>query len=117
MHKEGSQGRLGGIVVKLVCSASAARGSWVRTLGTDLHIAHQAMPWVASHIQNKRKTGTDVGSRPIFPIPPNIYINEGSQIKEQLLSPMNDCHRINLPFFLPFKCFGMHYFIGLPLVI
>ena len=36
-------GRPSGIVVKFMCSASAALGLWVRIPGTDIHTAHQAM--------------------------------------------------------------------------
>ena len=35
----------GGIVIKFMCSAVAAWGSWVRIPGMDLHSAHQAMLW------------------------------------------------------------------------
>ena len=34
-----------GVVVKFVCSASAAQASQVWILGADLHISHQAMLW------------------------------------------------------------------------
>ena len=34
-----------GTVVKFVCSASAAQGSWLRIPGTDIHTVHQAMLW------------------------------------------------------------------------
>ena len=42
----------GGVVVKFVCSASAAQGSWVWIPGMDLHTAHQTHAVAASHIQN-----------------------------------------------------------------
>ena len=40
-----SEGPACGTEVKFVHSAWAARGSWVRIPGTDLHTAHQAMLW------------------------------------------------------------------------
>ena len=40
-----------GQVVKFMHSASAARGSPVQILGTDLHTAHQAMLWQVFHIE------------------------------------------------------------------
>ena len=43
-------GQLSGVVVKFTSSASAAQGSQVQILGTDLYTAHQAMLWW--HIQN-----------------------------------------------------------------
>ena len=44
-----------GIVVKFVCSASAAQGSRVQILGMDLHTTHQAMLWQMSHIQKMQE--------------------------------------------------------------
>ena len=38
-------GQASGIVVKVVCSASAAQGSQVQIPGTDPYTAHQAMLW------------------------------------------------------------------------
>ena len=38
-----SRGQPGGIVVKFVCSASAAQGSQVQIPGMDLDTAHHAM--------------------------------------------------------------------------
>ena len=44
------QGQPGGVVVKFVSSALAAQGLLVWIPGVDLHTAHQAMLWQASHI-------------------------------------------------------------------
>ena len=38
-------GQPGGVVVKFVCSTSAAQGSSISIPGTVLHTAHQAMLW------------------------------------------------------------------------
>ena len=45
MFKDSNRVRLGGIVVKFACSASATRGPQVQILGADLHTAHQAILW------------------------------------------------------------------------
>ena len=42
-----------GVLVKFVCSASAAQGLWVWILGVDLHIAWSNHAVAASHIQNR----------------------------------------------------------------
>ena len=52
------------IAVGFPYSDLAAQGSQVQIPGADLHTTHQAMLWL--HIQNKRKTGTDVSSGTIF---------------------------------------------------
>ena len=39
------RGQLGGVVVKFVCSALVAQGSWVQITSADLHTAHQTMMW------------------------------------------------------------------------
>ena len=44
-QKDGCQGWPSGIVAKFACSSSAAQGSRVQILGTDLHITHQNMLW------------------------------------------------------------------------
>ena len=43
-------GRPSGVVVKFVCSASAAHGSPVQIPGVDKRTMHQAMLWQVSHI-------------------------------------------------------------------
>ena len=48
-------------MVKFACSALAAQGLWVLILGSDLHIAHQAMLW--QHPTYKvEEDGTEVSS-------------------------------------------------------
>ena len=53
-------------MVKFAHSASAARGSQVRILGTDLHAAHQATLWQCPTYKIE-KIGTDVSSADNLP--------------------------------------------------
>ena len=54
-------GRLSGVVVKFVCSASAAWGLQVHIPGVDLHTAQGGVPYV-----KQRKTVTDVSPGTLF---------------------------------------------------
>ena len=49
-NKNKYQGQPDGVVVRFVCSASAAWGSPVEVPGVDLCTTHQAMLWQAYHI-------------------------------------------------------------------
>lgn len=49
--KRKTRGRLGGVVVKSTCSASAAQRSQVRIPGADLHNTHQAVLGSIAHIK------------------------------------------------------------------
>ena len=59
-------GWFGDVAVKFVCSASAAQGSQVRILGTDLCTVHQATLWWHPTCKKWRKIGTAFGSGTIL---------------------------------------------------